>query len=147
MRAISLVFTLACVPVFAQQVAPQPDPRSVPQPSWTAQLPAHSKAMQDLQRRLFPKLNGQPLVTRPGPLLARIRSDGACSIPLLKAAPAGTPVPMPKLTPPQGPIDRLTPNTVPAPACPAFQGHVGAPAPALPPPSGPPPGTPAPHKQ
>lgn len=141
MRAISLVFTLACVPVFAQQPSPLQQP-------WTAQLPLHGKTLQDMQRRLFPQLSGQPLATRPGPLLARTLSGGGtCSIPLLNAGPAATPVPMPKVMIPKSPIDRLTPNSVPAPACPSNIGHVGAPAPALPPPAGPPPGTPAPRKQ
>ncbi|HVW07730.1 MAG TPA: hypothetical protein VHC90_04070 [Bryobacteraceae bacterium] len=152
MGVISLLLLLGCIPVFAQQeaeqqpVQPAPQQQAPQQESWTAQLQAHSKALENMQRRWFPQLEGRPLAATPGPPVVRMQYGGTCSIPLLNAAPAARPVPMPKITPPKGPVDKLTPNSVPAPACSSNMAPVGAPATALPPPSGPAPGTPAPGK-
>jgi len=88
----------------------------------------------------------QGLPAQPRRFAANVLVGGTCSIPLLNAAPPGTPVKMPTVLPPKGQVDSMMPRSVPAPACPSNMAHVGAPAPALPPPATPPPGTPSPRK-
>jgi hypothetical protein len=129
MRATCLLLTLACAAAFAQDATP-----AMPAP--------YAQRLETLREKLFP--NGLPV--QPRHFLANQLAGETCSIPLLNAAPAGTPVKMPKVTPPRNQVDRLMPNSVPAPACPSNMAHVGAPAPALPPPATPPPGSPAPRK-
>jgi len=132
MRATCLLLALACVPVFAQEATP------------VTPLPSPFR-FEQLRDKLLP----QGLSARPTPqrfIVHLSTGGGTCSIPLLNAAPAGKPVKMPKVTPPKNQVDRVMPNSVPAPACPSNMAHVGAPAPAMEPPATPPPGTPAPRK-
>ncbi len=130
MRATCLLLTLACVPMFAQDATPV-----MPAPS--------PQRLETLREKLFP----QGLPAQSINFAVSAVAGGTCSIPLLNAAPAGTPVKMPRIAPPKDQVDRMMPKSVPAPACPSNMAHVGAPAPALPPPATPPPGTPAPRKQ
>jgi len=129
MRTACLLLTLACAPVFAQEAAPV-----MPAPS--------ARRLEILKEKLFP----QGLPAQPRRFAANVLVGGTCSIPLLNAAPPGTPVKMPTVLPPKGQVDSMMPRSVPAPACPSNMAHVGAPAPALPPPATPPPGTPSPRK-
>ena len=127
MRAICLLLTFACVPVFAQKAVPV-----FPGPS--------AQRLEQLRAKLFTDS------AKPRHFIANLLVGETCSIPLLNVVPPGTPVRMPKVALPKDQVDRISTNTVPAPACPSNLSHVGAPAPALEPPVTPPPGSPAPRK-
>jgi hypothetical protein len=127
MRAVCVLLTFACAPVFAQKAIPV-----IPPPS--------AQRLEQLRAKLFTDS------AKPRHFVANLLAGRTCSIPLLNAVPPGTPVKMPKFTPPKEREDRISTNGVPAPACPSNLAHVGAPAPALEPPATPPPGSPAPRK-
>lgn len=102
MRATCLLLTLACVPLFAQDATP-------------VMRSLSAQRLQTLREKLFP----QGLPVQPRYFASNMLAVGTCSIPLLNAAPAGTPVKMPRVMPPKDLVDRITPKSVPAPACPS----------------------------
>jgi hypothetical protein len=144
MRSALIFLVLASAPAFCQETTPVP-------------VEAGQIMNDNLQRRINDILNPQHVQTSGvivSPRLLVLGNDvkanapvNVCSIPLLNVKPAGSPVPMPVVRPPQsGP---LAPNTIPqvplqdkagtvrppAPACPADFGRNTVPAPVKPAPA------------
>jgi hypothetical protein len=118
MHSAYLLLAFACLPVLAQEPAPLP----LPQPERTLKDLLHIELAPQQSLRLPSKA-----------------STGTCSIPLLNARQRGNPVKMPEIKPPRRQVDKLMPNSVPAPACQSRLADAGAPA-------TPPPGKRAPRK-